>query len=524
MTGTTSREADRFPTATEGGSRLEAAPPSAQALLRFLSLGPVLGTTLLATLDAHGIQGTADHVVAHARQVLHATSADEHDGVLLEVVTHAGDVGRDFDAVRQTHARDLPQRGVGFLRSGGEDADADAPLLGARAERGTLGAPPHPFAAPLHQLADCRHPNLNSQLRSLEHTEPAATCPRRPGGAPGTLQPGTWLAVEPPDSSKGTPGCQELVLQKLTPGSPNVPGGLGDPLVLPGGDDFLHRPRLQTLFQARRLHALRHDLLHRRRAVGCYLKPAVDLHAGAGRDQPAHDHVLLQPSQVIDPPRDGRLGQHARRLLEGGGRDERVGRQRGLGDPEQQRPAGRGLPGLAEDPLILGLEAELVHLLVHDELGVAHLLHLHPAHHLADDRLDVLVVDVDALQPVDLLDLVHQVLLQILLPLDAQDVVRVARSVDEGIARAHPLALLDVDVHALGDFVLAGLAGLRVLDDDLALALDDLAVAHDAVDFGDDGRLLRAARLEQLDDARQTAGDILGLRGLAGNLRQDGSR
>src|SRR5213594_2543985 len=515
-------EDDRLPTGTEGRSRHEAAPPSAQAPLRFLSLGPVLGTTLLATLDAHGIQGAANHVVAHARQVLHATSADEHDGVLLEVVTHAGDVGRDFDAVRQTHARHLPQRGIWFLRSGGEDADADAPLLGARAERGTLGAPSHPLAAPLHQLADCRHLNLNSQRRSLKHTEPAATCPRRPGGAPGTLRPGAWLAVEPPDSSKGPPGCQELVLQKLTPGSGNAPRGLGDPLVLPGGDNLLHRSLLQALFQDRRLHALRDDLLHRRRAVGCDLQPAVDLHAGAGRDQSAHDHVLLQPAQVIDPPRDGRLRQHARRLLERGRRDERVGRQRGLGDPEQQRPAGRGLPGLAEDPLILGLEAELVHLLVHDELGVAHLLHLHPAHHLADDRLDVLVVDVDALQPVDLLDLVHQVLLQILLPLHAQDVVRVARSVDERIPRAHPLPFLDVDVHALGDLVFAGFAGLRVLDDELPLALDDLAVAHDSVDLGNDRRLLRAARLEQLDDARQTAGDVFGLRGLAGNLRQDG--
>src|SRR5438093_526260 len=323
MTGTTSREADRLPTATEGGSRLEAAPPSAPALLRFLSLGPVLGTTLLATLDAHGIQGAADDVVAHSRQVLHAASADEHDGVLLEVVTHSGDVGRDFDAVRQTHARHLPQGGVRFLRSGREDADTDAPLLGTGAERGALGATPHPLAAPLHQLADCRHRSLNSQPRSLKHTEPAATCPRRPGGAPGTLRPGTWLAVEPPDSSKGPPGCQELVLQKLTPGSGNAPRGLGDPLVLPGGDNLLHRSLLQALFQDRSLHALRDDLLHRRRAPGCALQPAVDLHAGAGRDQPAHDHVLLQPAQVIDPPRDGRLRQHARRLLEGGRRDER---------------------------------------------------------------------------------------------------------------------------------------------------------------------------------------------------------
>src|SRR5256885_3421437 len=43
----------------------------------------------------------------------------------------------------------------------------------------------------------------DSRPRSLKHTEPAATCPRRPGGAPGALRPETWLAVKPPDSSKG---------------------------------------------------------------------------------------------------------------------------------------------------------------------------------------------------------------------------------------------------------------------------------------------------------------------------------
>src|SRR6266850_1075714 len=54
------------------------------------------------------------------------------------------------------------------------------------------------------------------QPRSLKHTEPAATCPRRPGGAPGALRPQDMAAVKPSDSSKGAAGCQELALQKLT--------------------------------------------------------------------------------------------------------------------------------------------------------------------------------------------------------------------------------------------------------------------------------------------------------------------
>ena len=85
-----------------------------------------------------------------------------------------------------------------------------------------------------------------------------------------------------------------------------------------------------------------------------------------------------------------------------------------------------GLAALRDHALVLFAEAELVHLLFQQELGIAHVFDLHPAHHLANDHFDVLVVDVDALQPVDFLDFVHQVRLQFLFAQDRQNVVRVA--------------------------------------------------------------------------------------------------
>src|SRR5277367_2826260 len=74
------------------------------------------------------------------------------------------------------------------------------------------------------------------------------------------------------------------------------------------------------------------------------------------------------------------------------------------------------------------------------------------------------------------------------------------------------------DMFALGNQVLALLADFRS-DFDLALALGVLAEGNLAVDFRDDRELLRLARFEQLRDSRQTAGDVLGLGGLARNLR-----
>ena len=69
-----------------------------------------------------------------------------------------------------------------------------------------------------------------------------------------------------------------------------------------------------------------------------------------------------------------------------------------------------------------------------DEARLARIGDRHPAQHLAHDHLDVLVVDLHALQPVDVLHLVDDVARQRLDPLQAQDVVRVGRAVDDRLA------------------------------------------------------------------------------------------
>src|SRR5215218_1689340 len=99
---------------------------SGAALLR---LHAVLRAGLLAVRDAGGVERPAHDLVAHARQVLDAPAAHEHDRVLLEVVPLAGDVRRDLHLVGQAHAADLAQGGVRLLRRGRVDARADAAPL-----------------------------------------------------------------------------------------------------------------------------------------------------------------------------------------------------------------------------------------------------------------------------------------------------------------------------------------------------------------------------------------------------------
>ncbi len=134
--------------------------------------------------------------------------------------------------------------------------------------------------------------------------------------------------------------------------------------------------------------------------------------------------------------------------------DERLGRQRGLGDAEQHRLGYGGLAAPCDDLGVLLLEQVLLDLLVHQEIGVTDLLDANAAEHLANDGLDVLVVDADALESVDLLDLVHQPGSELLLALHPEDVVGICRTVLQRVTGADMVTGLDLHVLALGNQVL----------------------------------------------------------------------
>ena len=146
-----------------------------------------------------------------------------------------------------------------------------------------------------------------------------------------------------------------------------------------------------------------------------------------------------------------------------------------------------------------------------EQLGVAAVGDLHLLQHLANDHLDVLVVDEHALEAVDLLDLVHEVGCQLLDALDRKDVVRSRIAVDDEVADLDHVAVLQVDVLALRDQVLHRLASHRAGQRQATLVLVVAAELDRAGLLRDDGRILRTPRLEQLRHARQTARDVAGL-------------
>ena len=87
-------------------------------------------------------------------------------------------------------------------------------------------------------------------------------------------------------------------------------------------------------------------------------------------------------------------------------------------------------------------------------------------------------------------------------------------------AALHVLAFEHVQLAPLRNQLLVLLA-LLVGDDQAPLALGFLAEADRARVLGEDRRVLRLAGLEQVRDARQTAGDVAGLRGFLRDTRDD---
>ena len=145
------------------------------------------------------------------------------------------------------------------------------------------------------------------------------------------------------------------------------------------------------------------------------------------------------------------------------------------------------------------------------------------AQHLANDHLDVLVVDLHALQAVDVLHLVDDVARQLLHAQQAQDVLRIGRAVDDRLALVDHLAFVHQDVLLLRHQLLVDLA-FRVGDLQAHLALGLLAERHRAGHLGQHALVLRRARLEQLGHARQAARDVAGLLAFDRDPRQHFAR
>ena len=153
------------------------------------------------------------------------------------------------------------------------------------------------------------------------------------------------------------------------------------------------------------------------------------------------------------------------------------------------------------------------------KIGIPNFLDPDATEHLPHDHFDVLVINPHSLKPIDLLDLIHHVLGQRLLPEDVENVVGIGRAVHQGFSRLDPVSLMDADVLPLRDQILPRFSDFRI-NHDLSFPLGIFAKADNAVNLANDGKLLGFTGLKQLSHPGETTGDVLSLGGLARDLGQ----
>jgi hypothetical protein len=125
------------------------------------ALGAIAGAGLGALLDGSAVEGTTDDLVADTGEVLDTAATEQNHGVLLEVVALTRDVSGDFHAVDQADTADLTKSRIRLLGGGGENAGANATLLGIALQCRGLLLLNRPDTALADQLIDGRQ-NFNS--------------------------------------------------------------------------------------------------------------------------------------------------------------------------------------------------------------------------------------------------------------------------------------------------------------------------------------------------------------------------
>ena len=83
---------------------------------------------MFAALNALKIERTADDVIANTWKIWHTTTTNEHNCVLLEVVTFTADVSPNFLTVGEANTSYLTQSGVWFLWGFGSYFDTNTTL------------------------------------------------------------------------------------------------------------------------------------------------------------------------------------------------------------------------------------------------------------------------------------------------------------------------------------------------------------------------------------------------------------
>src|SRR6266446_3550513 len=234
----------------------------------------------------------------------------------------------------------------------------------------------------------------------------------------------------------------------------------------------------------------------------------------------SHDHVLLESTQKINLAERSGFREHSGCILERSRRDETICLQRCFRDTKKHWNRFCRFTTLLGDSTIFFVEFQSINLITPEQLGITRFGNFHLPQHLANDDLDVLIVDLNTLEAVNLLHLIDQMFLQVLWSADIKDFMRYNWTFGQLRTLLHKVPLEDDDVFIERDKVLFFLAAGCVAQDKPPFSANSTAKLDQTIDLRNFGRIFRTTSLEEFGNPWQTAGNILGLCDLSRRLSQ----
>ncbi len=92
----------------------------------------------MAIFHADRIQRTPNDVVANSRKVFYTATADQHNRVLLKIMSDPWNIGGDLNSIGQTHTSHFAKRRIGLLGCLCVYTNADSSFLRTPLQRRTL--------------------------------------------------------------------------------------------------------------------------------------------------------------------------------------------------------------------------------------------------------------------------------------------------------------------------------------------------------------------------------------------------
>lgn len=140
--------------------------------------------------------------------------------------------------------------------------------------------------------------------------------------------------------------------------------------------------------------------------------------------------------------------------------------------------------------------------------------------HLTNDNFDVFIVNLNALQTVYILNFVNNVTRHSMNATQTQNVVRRFRTIGNHITTFYTFPFEHVELTPFRNHLFVRIATINRRDHQTTFAFGFFTEGNDTCDFSKDCWLFRTTRFEQIRNARQTTGNILGTAGFLRNTRR----